>query len=106
MTECIQLTTTVETRQDADALARLVLEKRLAACVQVSSCDSFYYWQGSIEQAEERKLVMKTTARLYSQLEKCILEHHPYDLPEILAVPVPFCSRDYLDWLVGELKKE
>jgi periplasmic divalent cation tolerance protein len=106
MTECIQLTTTVATREDADALARLVLEKRLAACVQISACDSIYHWQGAVEKTGEYKLVMKTSARLYPQLERCILKHHPYDIPEILAVPILFCNRAYLDWMVGELKEE
>ncbi len=106
MAECIQVTTTVANEQEADTLARLVLAKRLAACVQISSCRSLYHWQGEIEQNNELKLVMKSLVDLYPQLEKCLLDHHPYDTPEILATPVQFCSSGYLDWLNKELKAE
>lgn len=106
MRECIQVTTTVETQEDADNLTRLVLQKRLAACVQVSSCCSSYHWQGVIEQENELKLVMKSHLKLYPELEKLILANHPYDTPEILATPVQFCNSDYLDWMAGELKSE
>ena len=106
MTECIQVITTVAVQEDADELARLVLTKRLAACVQITPCRSLYHWQGAIEQDNELKLVMKSSAELHPQLEKFILDHHPYDTPEILATPVQLCNRRYLDWLAGELKQE
>ncbi|MBW1750695.1 MAG: divalent-cation tolerance protein CutA [Deltaproteobacteria bacterium] len=106
MTQCIQVTTTVANQEDADTLTRLVLEKRLAACVQITSCRSSYHWQGAIEQDDELKLVMKSFVQLYPQLEQCILDHHPYDIPEILATPVQFCNSGYLDWLASELKQE
>ncbi|MBW2329239.1 MAG: divalent-cation tolerance protein CutA [Deltaproteobacteria bacterium] len=106
MTECIQVITTVAVQEDADKLARLVLEQRLAACIQITPCRSFYHWQGAIEQDNELKLVMKSSVNLYPQLEKFILDHHPYDTPEILAVPVQFGNSGYLDWLTGELKQE
>ncbi len=106
MTECIQVITTVAVQEDADKLARLVLTKRLAACIQITPCRSSYHWQGTIEQDNELKLVMKSSVKLYPQLEKFILDHHPYDTPEILATPVQFCNSGYLDWLVGELKAE
>ncbi len=106
MTECIQVITTVAVQEDADKLARLVLEKRLAACIQITPCSSLYHWQGTIEQDKELKLVMKSSIKLYPQLEKFILDHHPYDTPEILATPVQLCNRIYLEWLAGELKQE
>ena len=106
MIECIQVTTTVEAQEDADNLTRLVLERRLAACVQVSDCYSSYHWQGAIKQDNELKLVMKSHLKLYQELEKLILANHPYDTPEILAIPVQFCNSDYLDWMAGELKSE
>ncbi len=106
MKKCIQVTTTVETRQDAENLAQIVLERRLAACVQISSCISMYHWQGTVEQTGELKLVMKSFADLYPQLEQLILEHHPYDTPEILALPIQFAGSGYLDWMIAELKQE
>jgi len=105
MTEFIQVITTVTIQEDADRLARLALEKRLAACVQISPCRSTYHWQGAIEQANELRLVMKSHRDLYPELEKLILDHHPYDVPEILATPAQFCNSVYLDWLSRELKK-
>lgn len=106
MVDCIQVTTTVETREDADMLARHVLAKRLAACVQISTCCSLYHRQGAIEQADEYRLVMKTRLDLYTQLEQCILDNHPYDTPEILAVPVSLLSTGYLEWMKAELQPE
>lgn len=106
MTECIQVITTVEAQEDADKLTRLVLEKRLAACIQVSPCSSHYHWQGAIEQSNELKLVMKSYQRLYPELEKLILANHPYDTPEILATLVQSCNSAYLDWMAAELKSE
>ena len=106
MTECIQVTTTVAVQEEADTLARLVLTKRLAACVQITPCRSLYHWQGTIEQDDELKLVMKSSVKLYPLLEKFILDRHPYDTPEILATPVQLCNSGYLDWLTGELKAE
>lgn len=106
MTQCIQVITTVAVQEDADKLARLVLEKRLAACIQITQCSSLYHWQGAIEQDNELKLIMKSSVNLYPQLEKFILDHHPYDTPEILATPVQFVNSGYLNWLAGELKAE
>ncbi len=106
MTDCIMVITTVAKQEDADRLARLVLEKRMVACVQISSCTSLYHWQGDIEQDHELKLVMKTSAELYPELEQCIGEAHPYDTPEILATPIRFCSPDYLAWMRSELIKK
>jgi len=106
MTECIEVTTTVETEEEANVLARTVLKKRLAACVQISPCCSSYHWQGKVVQANELKLVMKSRRSLYPELEQLLLANHPYDTPEILATPVQFCNSSYLDWLAGELKSE
>jgi periplasmic divalent cation tolerance protein len=104
MSEFIQVTTTVAIQEDADILAKLALENRLAACVQVSSCRSTYHWEGNIEQNNELKLIMKSHRKLYPELEKLILENHPYDVPEIIALPVLECNSAYLDWLANELK--
>jgi periplasmic divalent cation tolerance protein len=106
MTDTIQVITTTETKADAQAIARALLEKRLAACVQViGPITSTYWWQGEIETAEEWLCVIKSRRDLYEPLEETIREVHPYDVPEILAVPVVAGSKDYLDWLDGELKQ-
>lgn len=101
--EFIEVTTTVQSRKEADALARYLLEKRLAACVQIVSCTSSYHWQGQIEQADEFKLFIKTLAECYQPLEQCILQEHPYETPELVALPVIMGSREYLAWLTNSL---
>jgi len=105
MTTYIQTLTTTATKPAAQAIARAVVERRLAGCAQVvGPITSTYWWQGKVETAEEWLCVMKSRQDLYEQLEQAICEVHPYEVPEILAMPVVEGSRDYLDWLDGELE--
>ena len=77
---------TVPNRKIAQNLVQLILQKRLAACVNISSpVESIYWWQKKIEKAKEYVLFIKTTARSYKKLERLILAHHPYSVPEILS---------------------
>lgn len=97
--------TTVDTRQQAELLARTLLERRLVACVQIiGPTSSAYWWQGTIETAEEWLVVMKTAARLYPDLESAIRAMHTYECPEIIATLIETGSKDYLAWLEGELR--
>ena len=87
----------------AQALATALVEARLAACVSIlAPCRSVYRWQGKIEDATEVPLLIKTTAARYPALEAAIRQQHPYELPEILAVPIEHGLPDYLAWLVLE----
>ena len=105
MTAYIQVITTTETKAGAQAIANALVERRLVACVQViGPIKSTYWWQGEIEPAEEWLCVIKSRQDLYERLEEAIREVHPYDVPEILAVPVIAGSKDYLRWLDGELE--
>jgi len=104
MTEAIQVVTTTATKADAQAIATAVVARRLAACAQViGPIRSTYWWQGQIETAEEWLCIMKSRQDLYDELEKAIRQAHPYDVPEILAVPVVQGSQDYLEWMDREL---
>lgn len=106
MTDYIQVVTTTEKKEDARKIARAVVEKRLAGCVQIiGPITSIYRWKEAIETAEEWMCVIKTRKDLYLELEKSIREVHPYEVPEILAVPVAEGSKDYLEWLGNEIKK-
>jgi periplasmic divalent cation tolerance protein len=106
MAEVIQVLTTVGSEEDARAIARALVERRLAGCVQlIGPITSTYWWQGSVEDDTEWLCVIKSTADLYEALERAIQEVHPYEVPEILAVPVLKGSQGYLDWLRGELVK-
>jgi len=105
MADYIQVMTTLEKKEDAAMISRNVLEEKLAACVQIiGPMTSTYWWEGKIEEATEWLCVMKSRRDYYDRLEKCIKDIHPYEEPEILAIPVIAGSRGYLDWLDGELK--
>ncbi len=107
MSNHIQVLTATETKANAQTIANTLVEKRLAGCVQIiGPITSTYRWQGEIETAEEWLCIIKSRQDLYQALEKAILEAHPYDVPEILAVPVATGSKDYLEWLDGELEKK
>lgn len=106
MSEYIQVATTVATAEEAGALAGLLVEKRLAACVQVlGPMTSHYRWQGKIETAGEYLCLAKSRAALYPALEAAIKAVHPYEVPEIIATPVIAGSKEYLAWLGAELKE-
>ena len=97
------MTTTAGTREEAQALAAVLLDGRLAACVQVvGPVESRYRWEGRLETATEWLLVVKTTAGRYDEVEAAIRAAHSYDVPEILAVPVVGGSEAYLRWVQEE----
>ena len=107
MTEYIQLFTTTEKRNDASAIASEVVGKRLAACVQVvGPITSTYWWKGKIEETKEWLCIIKSRSDLFDELEKKIRSTHPYEVPEITAVPIVSGSQSYLAWLDEEVTKE
>ncbi len=86
----------------AQSLAKTLVERKLAACVSiVNAIQSVYCWQGKIHQDTEVLLLIKTTTNGWAALEQALLELHPYDVPEIIAMPIVAGSKDYLSW-VGE----
>jgi periplasmic divalent cation tolerance protein len=104
--EAVQVVTTTTEKKDAEALAQAALDKRLAACVQISGpIESRYWWNGRIEMASEWAVTIKTRRDLYKQLEKLLLELHPYDQPEIVATVVAEVSAGYLKWLTEQVKE-
>jgi periplasmic divalent cation tolerance protein len=105
MTGAIQVFTTVDSQAAARAIARAVVERRAAACAQiVGPIESTYWWSGEIETAQEWLCILKSTERLYPSLEAAIRQSHPYDTPEILAMPVSAGLSAYLDWLRAETR--
>ncbi|MBS1197583.1 MAG: divalent-cation tolerance protein CutA [Proteobacteria bacterium] len=87
----------------AETIAMAVVEERLAACVNIMPpCRSIYLWLGAIEAAEEIPLLIKTTSNRYTELEAVIKTHHPYTVPEIIAIPISQGLPAYLEWLVAE----
>ena len=99
----ILILTTLPERAGAEALARELLVARLAACIQIgSTVQSLYHWRGQIETAAEVPISIKTRAGLYPRVEAAIRRYHPYELPEIVAVPISYGLPAYLDWIAAE----
>lgn len=105
MNDTLLVITNMPDAQSAAKLARQLVEERVAACVnQLAPCTSTYRWQGSIETATEVPLLIKTTKDAYPHLEKLICDIHPYELPEIIAVPVGAGLPAYLGWVNSETR--
>lgn len=105
MTEFIQVMTTVEHRADAERIAETLVEKNIAACVQiVGPLTSYFHWQGKLDKAEEYLCLVKSRKDLFPDLEAAIKELHSYEVPEIIGMPVTEGSKDYLNWMASELK--
>ena len=99
----IIVVTQVPDRAVAMELARALLERRLAACVNVGApVESIYHWRGRIETGEEIPVVIKTRSVLYSHVEAAVRKIHPYDTPEIIAIPVVDGDERYLEWITDE----
>jgi periplasmic divalent cation tolerance protein len=92
---------TCATAAEARRIARSVIGKRVAACVNLilSPIESFYTWKGKLERAREYMLVMKTTSKRLAELESEVKRLHSYDLPEFIALPITEGSKKYLSWL-------
>jgi periplasmic divalent cation tolerance protein len=100
----LQVITTARTKEDVCRIARSLVEQRLAGCVQiVGPITSTYWWEDEIAEDEEYLCVIKTRQNLFTTVEAAIKAVHPYDVPEILAVPITAGSQNYLDWLGGAL---
>ncbi len=100
MSDAWVVITTTETLAEAERLAHQLVERELAACVQIlPQMSSVYRWQGKIEQANEALLLIKTTSVAYPTLEQAIRELHSYQTPEIMALSVAAISAEYLSWL-------
>jgi periplasmic divalent cation tolerance protein len=99
----ILVVTQMPDRASALTLARSLVESRLAACVSVGApVESLYHWRGKIETAQEIPVVVKTRPERYADVEAAIRAHHPYELPEIVAVPVTEGLAPYLQWIADE----
>ena len=99
MTEFIELTTTTASEQEALKLARLLVDQRLAACVQISApMRSIYRWQGELCEGVEFRCSIKSLATHAAQLMQIIRQAHTYDTPQIIVLPVTDCDPSYAQW--------
>ncbi len=106
MSALIVITNTPD-RDVALKIARALIERKLAACVTIlAECTSIYRWQGKLETATEVPLMIKTRAAIYDDVEAAIKSLHPYELPEIVAVPIERGLPDFLEWINAETVTE
>jgi periplasmic divalent cation tolerance protein len=97
--------TNLPDRAAAERIAELAIEMKLAACVNIlAPCRSVYRWKGAVQHDEEHPLLLKTTTERYAELERAIRSAHPYELPEIVAVPIERGLAEYLGWVEAETK--
>ena len=95
---------TAANREEASRIAEMLVEARLAACVQIlPEMQSVYRWQGEVARESEVMLVAKTTLDRFDDLDRSVREIHSYETPEIIALPVTAVSEPYLDWLQEEV---
>ena len=105
--QTLLILTNLPDQASAQAMAQSLVADRLAACVNIlAPCRSVYRWQGRIEDAPEIPLLIKTTAARYAALEAAIRAGHPYELPEIIAVPIAHGLPEYLNWVASETLDE
>jgi periplasmic divalent cation tolerance protein len=103
MDDAVIVLTNLPDRAIAIRLANALVEQKLAACVNVlAECASVYRWKGAVENAVEVPVLIKTRAGRYAEVEAMIRSLHPYELPEIIAVPVVRGCEEYLQWVAGE----
>jgi periplasmic divalent cation tolerance protein len=105
MTDKIVILSTCATEDEAERLARVLLDARLAACVNViPRVRSFYRWKGEVETADECLLLIKSSRPLFEALKAALEKAHSYEVPEVIAVPVVEGAANYLGWLEANLR--
>lgn len=95
----IAVVTTVANREDAHRLARALVERKLAACAQISEIESLYHWRGEVQQERELRILFKTTDERYGLVESTLRELHPYELPAIHAFAFEHVEAAYAAWI-------
>ena len=108
MSDNIVVLSTVPDISTGRKIAQGILEERLAACVNIMGgpMESHYWWEGEIQRDPEHLLVIKTRRELFVRLEETLRALHPYDVPEVIALPIEQGSPSYLDWIASETRKE
>ena len=100
MDSYIQVITTISAKSGAERIAKALIDKKLAACVQIAGpIKSIYRWKDRIETAREWVCVIKAKSCLYKKVETEIKKLHPYEIPEIIAMPITAANKDYLKWI-------
>ena len=106
MKEFIAIYTTLPKRRKARQLAKALLKERLVACANIFKIDSVYMWEGELREEGEYGLLLKTTAELYTRVEKRIKELHPYGLPAVISFLIRDGSKEFLEWIASETSEQ
>ena len=94
-------------RDEADRMALALVQERLASCVNiVPNVTSYYWWEDAVQNDDEALLIVKTTVQRFQALMDYVLEHHPYELPEIIGLPVSSAYPEYVAWVKTETSKQ
>lgn len=101
----IIVSTTIDTKETAYQIANLLVDKKLAACVQIDAVSSIYSWKGQVQEAEEYRLQIKTRENLYDDVAVQIRMMHTYETPEIIATPMSHISEAYGTWMESVLRE-
>lgn len=105
--EFIAVYVTVPSAEAGKAVASKLISDKLAACVNmIPGIQSMYWWEGKVEVDQELLLMIKSRAPLFDALSKAVVEAHPYDVPEVIAVPITNGNKGYLDWLASSTGKD
>ncbi len=105
MTDKRLILTTASSRDEAQKIARALVDRRFAACVNIlGPMDSVYRWNDAVETAQEYLLLIKTTAEMFSDVKDAIAELHSYELPECIALPIEAGSEEYLNWIADSVE--
>jgi len=97
--------TTFPDKKTAESILKTLVEERLSACAQiVGEIKSFYWWKGKVEEGKEYLSILKTAEKAYPELERRLAELHPYEVPQIVALPASAVFAPYLKWLEEEVK--
>ena len=94
--------TTCSGREEGERIASLLVDRRLAACVQITDITSYFRWEGTVQHETEALLLIKTAAGRYDAVESCIRENHSYEVPEIIRLPIHGGLAPYLSWIDEE----
>jgi periplasmic divalent cation tolerance protein len=96
--------TTASSPQEAEKIAHALLQEQLAACVQTLPIQSYYTWEGRLNQEPEYLMLIKGRAGNFDQIQACIIANHSYKVPEIIQIPIPTGSPNYLEWMASVSK--
>ena len=103
-TQYIIVLVTAPSQEEAGAIAHLLIEKKLAACVSMLPVTSVYTWDGQVQQDQEWQLIVKTTQSHFPQLATQVQQIHSYEVPELIALPILDGSQPYLNWIAAQVQ--